>query len=92
MDNIVYSVKSHRRIAHYEGCRVVWRIAAENTRTFRSVDEARSHGYRLCSCCAPIVKKLRRERRAVRSFCEENQLEARVMDGGALWLRYTVNQ
>lgn len=78
---VIYSVKSHRKIVHLTNCKVIRRIPIENRRTFDTVEEAFEHGYHLCNCCPAIAHRYRREKKAVDSFCKDNQLQLKLEDG-----------
>lgn len=69
-----YSKFSKNKIVHFEGCHHVSAIKAENLSSFESVKNVREAGYRMCSCCSPIEKKLRTESEAIQNFCYENGL------------------
>ena len=86
MSLLVYSIGSHRRIAHFPHCKIINRIAKENRRTFASLEEAQENGYRLCNCCPSVAQKYRKERKAVDAFCRENGLEISLKNG-ALHIR-----
>ncbi len=83
MYQVIYSVCSSRKIVHMTNCTVIQRIDKKNRRYFESLDEARAHGYRLCSCCPSIAVKYRRVRKAIRGFCDDQGFSA-FLDDGAL--------
>lgn len=37
--------------------------------------------YHLCNCCPAIAHRYRREKKAVDSFCKDNQLQLKLEDG-----------
>lgn len=69
-----YSVESNSKIAHFEGCHHLKNIKPENLRTFKDIREIRNGRYRICSCCSPIIKQLRKEQNEIERFCLENGL------------------
>lgn len=81
MCNLIYSIKSHRKIAHYPHCSIIHRIAKGNRRTFESFDEAQAQGYMLCNCCPPIAQRYRKERGAVDDYCAGRGLTLYLHDG-----------
>ena len=81
MCQVFYSVNSHRKVVHLQNCTILRRIPKENRRSFSSIEEARAHGYHLCSCCAPIAQKYRKERKKIKEFCRMNDLTCKLQDG-----------
>lgn len=69
-----YSKNSKKKVVHFEGCHHLNAIKAENLSSFESIKKVREAGYRMCSCCSPIVKKIRTENDAIQNFCYENGL------------------
>ncbi len=62
-------------------CKVIRRIAKENRRNFKSLEEAQSCGFRLCNCCTPVAQKYRKERNSVKDLCKENGLTFKLRNG-----------
>ena len=81
MCTLVYSVNSHRKIVHLSHCMILQRIPKGSRRTFESLEEAQSHGYRLCNCCPSIAGKYRKERKQVDDFCKDNGFTFKLLDG-----------
>ena len=78
---VYVSAKSREKVFHFSSCGACGRIRAENRQVFRSMEEARRAGYRMCSCCAPVGRQLRRERAAVMRFCGQHAMTCRLEDG-----------
>ena len=78
---LIYSVNSHRKIAHLPHCQILRRIPRENRRTFDSLEDARTHGYRLCNCCPSIAQKYRKERIQVNAFCKSHGFTLKLHNG-----------
>lgn len=78
---VFYSAKSGGKVFHLSHCKIVRRICKENKGQFADPEAARQAGYRMCSCCAPVGVRLRRERDAVCRFCQEKGLTCRMEDG-----------
>lgn len=76
-----YSKKSRNNIVHCEGCGHINKIKPENLESFDSNKEIRGGGYRMCSCCSPVMKKLRAEKRELQKYCGEKGLMYFVCDG-----------
>ncbi len=81
MCTLIYSAKSHRKIAHFPHCKILKRIPKESRRTFDSLEDAREHGYRICQCCPPAAQKYRKERKRVREFCKAHGLAVEILNG-----------
>lgn len=81
MCTLVYSANSHRKIAHFSHCKILQRIPKGIRHTFDSLDDAKSHGYRLCSCCPSIAGKYRKERTPVDNFCKTSGFIFKLQDG-----------
>ena len=81
-----YSTNSKEKVVHFEGCHHIKNIEKKNLRTFANVKEVRNSGYRICSCCSPIMEKLKKEQSELESFCQENGL-LYFMDKGNLHIR-----
>lgn len=81
MTQVLYSINSHRKIVHLSNCEIIHRVPKKNRRTFDSLEEAFEQGYRLCNCCPAIAQRYRREKKAVDSFCRNNQLQFKIEDG-----------
>ena len=81
MCTLFYSADSHRKIVHYSHCKILKRIPRERRLSFNSLEEARTHGYRLCNCCPSIAAKYRRERKQVDDFCKANGFTFKLLDG-----------
>ena len=69
-----YSKKSRGNIVHCEGCGHINKIKSENLERFETNNEIRGGAYRMCSCCSPVMKKLRAEKAELQKFCGENGL------------------
>ena len=76
-----YSKKSRGNIVHCEGCGHINKIKPENLEKFNTNQEIRGGGYRMCSCCSPLMKKLRTEKAELQKFCGENGLMYFICDG-----------
>lgn len=81
MTQVLYSINSHRKIVHLSNCEIIHRVPKKNRRTFDSLEEAFEHGYHICKCCPAIAQRYRREKKAVDSFCRNNQLQFKIEDG-----------
>lgn len=81
MGPVYYSVKSRRKTVHLAGCSYINRIAKENIRSFKSLEEAEKHGYRLCSCCPCISNKYRKEIGKITEFCKSKGFITALHEG-----------
>lgn len=78
---VFYSTKSDEKVFHLPHCKVIRRIRKEHKKQFATLEEARMSGYRMCNCCSPVGVRLRKERKAVDSFCLDNAIFCRLEDG-----------
>lgn len=69
-----FSKKSSRKVVHHSNCRYCLKLESENKGHFATLEEANAVGYRLCNCCAPIAKYVRRDVKIMQSFCLEKGL------------------
>lgn len=76
----VYSLQSHRKIAHFPHCKIIRRIAKKNRCTFSSLEEMQKCGYHLCNCCSPMAQKYRKEKKALNTFCKNHQLQLTLLN------------
>ena len=53
----------------------------KNRNYFDTKQEAREHGYRMCNCCAPIVRYMKRERNEIECFARKHNMKLHVYDG-----------
>ena len=81
MGPVYYSVKSRRKIVHLAGCGYINRIEKENIRSFKSLEEAEKHGYRLCRCCPSVSNKYRRENKKITRFCKAKGFMTELHNG-----------
>lgn len=81
MGQFIYSIKSHRKIAHLSGCKIIKRISKRNRRSFESFEEAKLYGYHLCNCCPVMAHRYRKERKSVDSLCKDNGITIKLEDG-----------
>ena len=78
---LLYSKTSHRKIAHFPGCRRLSRVSGENIRAFNSFNEATGSGYNLCNCCTPVLQQYKEQKKEIDAFCWENGLKLKLQDG-----------
>ncbi len=75
-----YSTKSQDRIAHYAGCRFISAIKPENLGSFSSIKKVRKNKYSICSCCSPLIKLLRKEKKEIQNYPFKNGLSYELVD------------
>ena len=69
-----YSINSKEKVVHYEGCHHLKSIKADNLKSFKSIQDVRKSDYRLCSCCSPVMKHIKAERKTLDEYCLKNGL------------------
>ena len=69
---VIYSAKSTGKVFHLPHCSIIRRIHKPYRKQFATPEEARLAGYRMCGCCSPVGKKLRKNQMDVNRFCHEN--------------------
>ena len=81
MGPVYYSIKSRKKVVHLSHCGYIRRIARNNLRSFKSLEEAEKHGYRLCNCCPSIAHKYRKEKKQIDEFCKTKGFTAELYNG-----------
>ena len=76
-----YSTSHGEKIFHAASCTYSGRIKMKNRNYFDTKQEAREHGYRMCNCCAPIVRYMKRERNEIERFARKHNMKLHVYDG-----------
>ncbi len=76
-----YSVNSKKKIVHFKGCHHLKNIKAKNLKSFENVYDVRKSEYRICSCCSPVLKQLRKEKSELLKYSMENGLSFFVQKG-----------
>ena len=69
-----YSTSHGEKIFHAASCTYSGRIKMKNRNYFDTKQEAREHGYRMCNCCAPIVRYMKRERNEIERFARKHNI------------------
>ena len=77
----IYSTSHGEKIFHAASCTYSGRIKMKNRNYFDTKQEAREHGYRMCNCCAPIVRYMKRERNEIECFARKHNMKLHVYDG-----------
>lgn len=78
---LFFSVKSKEKVIHYEECPHLRNIKKENLCSFDNIKDARNTGYRICSCCSPVLKLIKNEENKMDKFCLENGLSYYIDNG-----------
>ena len=68
-------------LVHYEQCQHVKGSLKKKMVTFLYLQEARNRGYRVCKCCAPLVKKAHLQSKRTKDFCRQHSMRIDVADG-----------
>ena len=76
-----YSTSHGEKIFHAASCTYSGRIKMKKRNYFDTKQEAREHGYRMCNCCAPIVRYMKRERNEIVRFARKHNMKLHVYDG-----------
>ena len=84
MPAFIYSKRSHRKIVHIRGCRILNRIPREERVLFRTLQEAQENGYRLCRCCSPVLRRYRKDRKEIEAFISKHRYSMKENDGNLL--------
>ena len=80
MDQLFYSINSHRKIVHHPHCRILQKIPKESRLNFKDIKKAKKEGYRLCYCCSPVAGKYRKEEADISNYCKESGITVRLQD------------
>lgn len=78
---VFYSKTSGNKIVHLSNCRFVKQIKKKNRAYFQTIEDARADGFRLCNCCAPIARRLRKEGKNIEELCRTQGLSVYLHDG-----------
>lgn len=76
-----YSTSHGEKIFHAAGCTYSGRIKIKNRNCFATQQEAREHGYRMCNCCAPIVRYMKKEQKEIEDFARKHGMKMHLYDG-----------
>lgn len=68
------SIKSGSKVFHNQNCYKVKLMNKQNIRYFHTIDEARNNGYKFCSCCSLLCKKLRSESKSLREYSQKHKI------------------
>ena len=93
MTQMVYSTRSHQKIAHKSNCHVIRRIGKAYRRTIESPKEAFDAGFRRCKYCCPSIETLyARDRERIEALLSEEKLkltikneQAEIQSGTSVW-------
>ena len=76
-----YSTSHGGKIFHSTECTYAGRIKNKNRNYVTTRQEARERGYRMCNCCAPIVRYLKKEQKEIEDFARKHNMKLRLYDG-----------
>ena len=76
-----YSTSHGEKIFHSADCTYAGRIKIKNRNYVTTKKEARERGYRMCNCCAPIARYLKKEQKEIEAFVRKHNLKLRLYDG-----------
>lgn len=76
-----YSTSHGEKIFHAASCTYSGRIKIKNRNYFSTQQEAREAGYRMCNCCAPIARYMKKEQKEIMDFVRKHNMKLRLYDG-----------
>lgn len=69
-----YSQNSRRHVIHCAECFHIQNVEVSDIDSFETPEEAYAHGYRLCRCCSPLIKRYNAESDALATFAQSHAI------------------
>ena len=76
-----YSTSHGEKIFHAASCTYSGRIKIKNRNYFLTQQEAREAGYRMCNCCAPIIRYMKKEQKEIMDYARKHNMKLCLYDG-----------
>ncbi|MBR1711329.1 MAG: hypothetical protein IJ719_21335 [Clostridia bacterium] len=77
----LFSAKGKEKIVHFPDCRDAARIDEANLSAFRTLNDAKQCGYRLCKTCCSIERMVSRQKEELERYAAQNALTFKVESG-----------